>query len=114
MGESCSNDGRREGNFIMEATHSSEDWSQAHIQVNDQLNHLLRGMRDYGYNPSLHISYDKEEHHLQVDPVVISKHSDLKRIYLEYLDACKARDAAVHRIQSLPKLDLGFSDQSEA
>ncbi|WAH35815.1 hypothetical protein [Alicyclobacillus dauci] len=89
-------------------TYRSEDWSSAHFMVNDSLSALLNSLRDNGYNPSLHISYDREEHHLKVDPVVLNKHEDVKRIYLKYLEACNARDQAVEEIQQLPKLDLGF------
>lgn len=89
-------------------THRSETWSDAHFQVKDALEDLLNQLRDNGYNPSLHISYDKQEHHLLVDPVVLHKHETVKERYLTYLDACRARDHAVEEIQSLPKLDLGF------
>lgn len=89
-------------------THRSEDWSIAHVQVNDALGELLNCMRDNGYNPSLHISYDQEEHHLDVDPVILNKHAHVKDIYRKYLEACQARDEAVEQIQALPKLDLGF------
>ncbi|WAH40830.1 hypothetical protein NZD89_21430 [Alicyclobacillus fastidiosus] len=89
-------------------TYRSEDWSNAHFLVNDVLGALLQSLRDHGYNPSLHLTYDREEHHLLVDPVILNKHDDVKRIYLEYVDACNTRDDAVERIQSLPKLDLGF------
>jgi hypothetical protein len=89
-------------------TYRSEDWSSAHFLVNDALTELLNELRDHGYNPSLHISYDREEHRLKVDPVILNKHDDVKYIYLKYLDACNARDAAVEEIQALPKLDLGF------
>lgn len=89
-------------------THRSENWSSAHFDVNDVLGQLLNTLRDHGYNPSHHISYDPQEHHLKVDPVVLNKHDDVKDIYLRYLDACTARDTAVEQIQALPKLDLGF------
>lgn len=89
-------------------TYRSDAWSNAHFTVNEVLGELLNSLRDNGYNPSLHISYDREEHHLKVDPVVLNKHQDVKRIYLQYLEACNTRDDAVENIQSLPKLDLGF------
>jgi uncharacterized protein (UPF0297 family) len=89
-------------------THRSENWSFAHTAVNDALTELLNVLRDNGYNPSLHISYDRHEHRLMVDPVVLNKHPDVKSIYLRYIDACKLRDEAVEAIQELPKLDLGF------
>lgn len=89
-------------------TYRSEDWSNAHTAVNDALTELLNALRDHGYNPSLHISYDRAEHHLLVDPIVLNKHSNIKQLFLRYLDACALRDAAVQRIQELPKLDLGF------
>ncbi|WP_067619522.1 hypothetical protein [Alicyclobacillus acidiphilus] len=90
------------------STHRSEAWSDAHFQVNEALGNLLNQLRDHGYNPSLHISYDKEEHHLVVDPIILHKHESVKQVYLTYLDACRARDSAVEQIQELPKLDLGF------
>ncbi|QRF24743.1 hypothetical protein FY534_10410 [Alicyclobacillus sp. TC] len=92
-------------------THSSEEWTKAHIQVNDNLNRLLGALRDYGYNPNLHISYDREEHHLQVDPAILNKHPDIKMLFLDYLSACRERDAALDKIQQLPKMDLGFQQQ---
>ena len=88
--------------------HRSEDWSKAHMAVNDFLSELLNALRDHNYNPSLHISYDREEHHLVVDPVVLNKHGDIKELYHQYLDACRLRDVALEQIQNLPKLDLGF------
>ncbi|GLG00039.1 hypothetical protein C7445_10473 [Alicyclobacillus sacchari] len=91
-------------------TYRSDSWSNAHFRVKDALAALLNEMRDCGYNPSLHISYDANEHHLLVDPVILHKHPSIKRVYLEYLDACHARDTAVEDIQSLPKLDLGFTN----
>jgi hypothetical protein len=91
------------------STHQSTDWSNAHANVNDALAELLNALRDHQYNPSLHITYDRHEHHLLLDPVVLNKHVDVKTIYLKYLDACKLRDVAVDRIQELPKLDIGFS-----
>lgn len=90
------------------STHQSADWSNAHTHVNDVLTELLNALRDHSYNPSLHITYDRHEHHLLLDPVLLNKHSDVKQIYLRYLDACKVRDVEVERIQELPKLDIGF------
>lgn len=89
-------------------TYRSDDWTRAHFMVNEHLGTLLNTLRDHGYNPSLHITYDKQEHHLTLDPVILNKHDDVKKIYLEYLTACNQRDEAVEDIQSLPKLDLGF------
>lgn len=91
----------------MEA-YRSEDWTRAHFLVNDFLGNLLNSVRDHGYNPSHHISYDNQEHHLTLDPVILNKHDDIKNIYLQYLSACNQRDEAVEGIQTLPKLDLGF------
>lgn len=89
-------------------THQSEAWSSAHLKVNDLLSLVLNALRDCGYNPSNHITYDKGEHHLVLDPVVLNKHDDIKSLYLDYLDACNERDAAIDVIQALPKLDIGF------
>lgn len=89
-------------------TYRSEAWSNAHFLVNEFLTQLLNRVRDNGYNPSLHISYDQEEHQLRLDPIILNKHDDIKQIYLQYVEACNTRDNAVEEIQSLPKLDLGF------
>lgn len=92
-------------------TYESQDWTQAHTAVNEFLSQLLNTIRDAGYNPSHHIAYDRQEHHLELDPVLINKHAEIKRLYHLYLDACLHRDLAVERIQKLPKMDLGFEQQ---
>jgi len=89
-------------------TYRSDQWSNAHLNVNDILTNLLNALRDLGYNPSLHISYDKAEHHLLLDTEILDKHANIATLYDNYLSACNQRDAAVDEIQKLPKLDLGF------
>lgn len=90
------------------STHRSDHWSQAHLIVNDKLTEMLNALRDLGYNPSLHISYDKDEHRLQVDEAILNQHLQIRNLYIEYTEACVERDIAVAEIKQLPKLDLGF------
>ncbi|MCL6452236.1 MAG: hypothetical protein K6T78_01270 [Alicyclobacillus sp.] len=92
----------------MDLMQSSEEWSQAHLAVNDLLSALLNELRDLGYNPSFHVAYDRQEQHLTVDDALLHKHESLRRTFRRYVEACKARDEAVLKIQSLPKVDLGF------
>jgi hypothetical protein len=92
----------------MDLSQSSEQWSKAHLAVNDILNQLLNQLRDLGYNPSYHISYDRKEQHLIIDSVLLEKHGALKQLFDEYVQACIARDTAVEKIQEAPKVDLGF------
>jgi hypothetical protein len=87
----------------------SEEWSNAHLEVNELLSQLLNAMRDCGYNPSQHISYDHEHYHVIVDQDVLDHHPRINQLYGRYLAACKKRDEAMQQIQSLPKVDLGLS-----
>lgn len=86
----------------------SQEWSQAHLDVNESLSQLLSNVRDYGYNPSLHVHYDETEHRLILDPELRAKHPPLADGYERYRQACDSRDAALLKIQELPKLDIGF------
>lgn len=86
----------------------TEEWSDAHFAVNELLSKLLNELRDAGYNPSFHISYDREEHHLLLDKDVLAKHPSIAETYDAYLTACDHRDQAVENIQLQPKLDIGF------
>ncbi|MBX5435672.1 MAG: hypothetical protein IRZ33_00475 [Alicyclobacillaceae bacterium] len=89
----------------------SEEWSNAHLLVNDLLSKLLNALRDLGYNPSLHIRYAHDEHRLLVDDEVLHAHPELRHLYEQYRRACDQRDEALRKIQSLPKIDLGFEAQ---
>ncbi|GGI98798.1 hypothetical protein GCM10010885_05350 [Alicyclobacillus cellulosilyticus] len=86
----------------------SDEWSNAHLAVNDCLSRLLNTLRDLGYNPSLHISYDQDEQHIVVDPELRRRHPEVEAAYQEYVSYCRLRDAALRQIQELPKVDLGF------
>ncbi len=88
--------------------HRSEDWSNAQVAANDYLSELLNALRDYDCNPNLHISYDREQHHIIVDSSVLEQHEDVLDLYNQYVDACSIRDNAMKRIQNLDKLDIGF------
>lgn len=92
----------------MDLMKSSEEWSKAHLAVNDLLSRLLNELRDLGYNPSYHVSYDRSMQHLMIDADLLAKHPSLKQLYADYVSACDARDAAVEKIQQSPKVDLGF------
>jgi hypothetical protein len=92
----------------MDLAKSSEEWSKSHMMVTDLLGNLLNEIRDLGYNPSYHVSYDKQEHHLLIDSELLNKHSHLQSSYEAYIAACRQRDEAVQKIQQAPKLDLGF------
>ncbi|MDQ0190596.1 hypothetical protein JI721_02850 [Alicyclobacillus cycloheptanicus] len=86
----------------------TDEWTDAHFAVNERLTQLLNQLRDAGYNPSFHISYDHMEHHLIVDHDILEKHPNIAETYDQYLAACATRDQAVENIQAQPKLDLGF------
>ena len=86
----------------------SEEWSDAQISVNHALSSLLNTLRDLGYNPNLHVSYDKSEHVLVVDGELLENHPEAQEAYKTYLATCQQRDEAVERIQAMPKTDLGF------
>lgn len=90
----------------------SDDWSNAHFTVNELLGNVLHLMRDLGYNPSQHIEYNHESHLVEVDAALLTQHEQLQALYTQYREACKARDAALEKIQTMPKLDLGFEQQT--
>lgn len=92
----------------MDLMKSSEEWSKAHLAVNDLLSQLLNELRDLGYNPGYHVSYDRSMQHLMIDSDLLAKHESLRQLYSEYVTACDTRDAAVEKIQQSPKVDLGF------
>lgn len=92
----------------MDLMKSSEEWSKAHLTVNDLLSQLLNELRDLGYNPSYHVSYDNTEGHLTIDADLLAKHASLKSLFDKYVEACTSRDEAVEKIQQEPKIDLGF------
>lgn len=92
----------------MDLTQSSEEWSKAHLTVNDVLNQLLNVLRDLGYNPSYHVSYNHTDQHLTIDETLLTKHPSLQALYKQYVQACQSRDDAVEKIQTSPKVDLGF------
>jgi hypothetical protein len=92
----------------MDLMQSSEEWSKTHFAVNDLLSELLNELRNLGYNPSYHVSYNHNQHHITVDPETLAKHPQLGELYEAYVNACTKRDEAVEKIQSMPKLDLGF------
>jgi hypothetical protein len=96
----------------MDLMQTSEEWGKSHFIVNDLLEQLLNELRNLGYNPSFHITYDHAEHHLLLDEALLNKHQQLANKYQEYLTACARRDEAVRTIQALPKIDLGFESQS--
>jgi hypothetical protein len=86
----------------------SEEWSQAHEEVSEALSTLLNRIRDLGYNPSLHIHYENDQHRLTLDDSLLKKHPELQPVFDHYLTACDKRDSALAKIQELPKLDIGF------
>lgn len=86
----------------------SNAWTDAHFAVHDLLNSLLNLLRDKGYNPSYHISYDSAEQHLLLQDDILSKHPEIAATYEKYLAACAARDEALAQIEAQPKLDIGF------
>jgi hypothetical protein len=94
--------------ILMDLMQTSEEWTKSHFVVNDLLSELLNQIRNLGYNPSYHISYDHTECHLLVDEELLKKHPELAETYQRYLEACARRDEAVRSIQKLPKIDLGF------
>lgn len=92
----------------MDLRQTSEAWTNAHFTVNDLVSELLNELRNLGYNPGFHISYDHEEHHIVIDSELMKKHPSLAEKFEHYLDACAKRDQTIEDIQNLPKLDLGF------
>lgn len=86
----------------------SEEWSEAHLEVTDVLAEMLNQLRDLGYNPSLHLNYDRQEHQLVMDADLRTKHPEIQSVYDRYQSACDRRDEALEHIQAMPKLDLGF------
>ena len=90
------------------AIHRSEDWSNAQVAANDYLSELLNTLREHNYDPSLHLSYHREEHHVIIDSAILAKHEDIQELFEQYVDACTIRDHAVARIQNLDKVDIGF------
>lgn len=86
----------------------SEEWSDAQVAVNEALAFLLNTLRDLGYNPNLHVTYDKAEHLLLVDDKVLANHPEAKAAYATYVATCERRDDAVEKIQDMPKTNLGF------
>ncbi|GMA49552.1 hypothetical protein GCM10025857_09090 [Alicyclobacillus contaminans] len=95
----------------MDLRQTSEEWTKSHFQVNELLSQLLNEIRNLGYNPSHHVSYDNMEHHLLIDQDLLDKYPSLQDIFNKYLSACARRDEAVRNIQSLPKIDLGFAQE---
>ena len=88
--------------------HRTDDWSNAQVAANNYLSELLNAIRDHDYNPSSHISYDPQDHHLVVDQAILDKHEDIQDLYEQYTAACRIRENAVDRIKQLEKLDIGF------
>ncbi|OFW81144.1 MAG: hypothetical protein A2201_08060 [Alicyclobacillus sp. RIFOXYA1_FULL_53_8] len=89
-------------------TSPSTQWSDAQLNVNAALASLLNTLRDLGYNPNLHITYDKSEHLLLVHESILAAHQAARDAYGVYVDACERRDEAVAKIQEMPKTQLGF------
>lgn len=87
---------------------SSEEWSRAHLVVHDLLSQILNQLRDLGYNPGYHITYNRTEQHLMLADDILRKHPELKVLYNSYLKAVEERDEALERVQQAPKVDLGF------
>ncbi len=85
---------------------SSEEWSNAHITVNALLSEMLNTLRDHGYNPGYHVSYDRMEQHLVIDEKTLQQHPQLIEQYNAYLSACQRRDKALKQIQQSPGLRL--------
>lgn len=90
----------------------NENWSDAHLSVTAHMTALLNVIRDLGYNPSHHISYDRSNQHLLLEEELVQKHDEIKAAYDAYLKACDDRQAELERVQELPKLDIGFSAES--
>lgn len=86
----------------------SEQWSKAHLAATDLLNELLHVVRDHGYNPSHHISYDGHEHHILMDDELVKNHKAIADAYEKYKEACAKREDELEQVQELPKVDLGF------
>lgn len=86
----------------------SDEWSDAHFAVHDLLNQLMNLLRDKGYNPSYHISYNRAEQHLLLEQNILDRHPDVAETYGLYLAACALREEALDHIQQQPKLDIGF------
>lgn len=92
----------------MDLLQTSQEWSKSQFAVNDLLSALLNEIRDQGYNPSHHISYDHKESHIVVDKELLTKHASIQECFTKYVEACSQRDAALESIQGLDKVDLGF------
>jgi uncharacterized protein (UPF0297 family) len=90
----------------------SESWSSAHLKVTELLSELLSVLRDRGYNPSHHISYDRTGNHILLEEDILRRHPDVSALYDRYLAACTERDEALQEVQRLPKVDLGFEQES--
>lgn len=78
------------------------------MDVTEALSSLMNLVRDHGYNPSLHVHYDGARHRLVLDEEITNKHEAVRVEYDKYLKACDIRDAALVKIQEMPKLDIGF------
>jgi hypothetical protein len=87
----------------------NENWSDAHLAVTNLMTALLNILRDLGYNPSHHISYNQMDQHLVLDESVVKRHAEVESAYEKYLKACEERQLELERVQQLPKLDIGFS-----
>ena len=92
----------------MTKARETEQWSAAHLAVTDLMTELLSLLRDKGYNPSNHISYDRTEHHLMLEAQIPAQHSDVKSVYDAYLEACRKRDDELDQVKDMPKTNLGF------
>ncbi len=90
----------------------NENWTDAHLNVTNHMTALLNVIRDLGYNPSHHISYDRTNQHLVLEDELVQKHREIASAYEAYLKACDDRQAELERVQKLPKLDIGFSAES--
>ncbi|QQE80291.1 hypothetical protein [Alicyclobacillus sp. SO9] len=86
----------------------TEQWSVSHLAVTDLMTQLLGLLRDKGYNPSNHISYDRRNHHLLLDQQVTAGNPDIRSMYNAYLEACRKRDEELEQVKQMPKTDLGF------
>jgi hypothetical protein len=84
----------------------SEQWTDAHLAANEVLAQLLNQLRDLGYNPSQHISYDRETNHVVVESELLNQHPELKPVYDAYVAACERRYQALQAIQAMPKQKL--------
>ncbi|RIV28776.1 hypothetical protein D2Q93_01930 [Alicyclobacillaceae bacterium I2511] len=87
---------------------SSEEWGNAHITVNTLLSEVLNTLRDHGYNPGYHVSYDRMEQHLVIEDKILQQVPRLSEQYSAYLSACQRRDKALTEIQQVPKLRVNL------